>query len=294
VSRHTHTGKLCIPTDNGAVRQTVPVHNMALTWQQAAWLTAVLAVAALLARAVAPRAAAVVRECALICGLYSVWQLAGELSVSGTGDPFARARWIERVEGDLWLPSERSMQKLITGHAWLVHAADYYYATMHFGGLFVFLIWLWFRHREHYRPVRRVLALTTLVCLLIQLVPVAPPRLLPGFVDTAARNGESVYSLGFDADQLSAMPSVHVAWAVLIGVAAARVGRGAFRWLGAVHTVLTAFVVVATANHFWLDGVVAAVVLALCAAAEAGGQRVLRRRRVDPGLRVEPKASILA
>jgi hypothetical protein len=84
---------------------------------------------------------------------------------------------------------------------------------------------------------------------------------------------------------------------VLIGVAVARVGRGAGRWVGAAHAVLTVFVVVATANHFWMDGIVAVAVLALCAGIEAGGQRMLRRHRarsVESELRVEPKASILA
>ena len=271
------------------------MHNVALSWQQAGWLTAALAVlAAVLTVAVAPLAAAA-REATLISGLYSVWQLAGRLSGGSTHGALGRARWIERVEHDMWLPSERSVQRLITGHSWIAQASNYYYATAHFGGLFLFLIWLFFRHRDRYRPIRRVLALTTLVCLLIQLVPVAPPRFLPGYVDTAQQYGQSVYSLGFDADQLSAMPSVHVAWAVLIGVAVWRIGTGPGRWLGAVHAALTVFVVVATANHFWLDGIVATAVLGACAAVEWSVTRLLRRGNdVDTELRVEPKASILA
>jgi hypothetical protein len=166
---------------------------------------------------------------------------------------------------------------------------------MHFGTLFLFLVWLFFRHRDRYRPVRRVLALSTLVCLLVQLVPVAPPRFLPGYVDTALQYHQSVYSLGFDADQLSAMPSVHVAWAVLIGVAVARIGSGPWRWVGALHAALTVFVVVATANHFWLDGVVGAAVVGACALVEIALSRLMRRPAgVEQELRVQPKASILA
>ena len=139
--------------------------------------------------------------------------------------------------------------------------------------------------------VRRVLAVATGMCLLIQLVPVAPPRKLSGFVDTAARYGDSVYNNGFAADELSAMPSVHVAWAVLIGWTVWRIGRGPWRTLGPVHAVVTVLVVVSTANHWWSDGIVAVAVLgvawALCRGAERAAADVVarttrRRGGVDP------------
>ena len=176
------------------------------------------------------------------------------------------------------LPAEAHVQALVHDPL-LAQAANVYYASMHFGALLVFLLWLFFRHRDQYRPIRRVLALTTFVCLAIQLLPVAPPRLLPGYVDTAAQYGQSVYdnSLGFGADQLSAMPSVHVAWAVLIGWATLRVGTGRWRWLGPGHAVLTVVVVVATANHWWADGIVAVLVLALCTGIERAGRSALAR-----------------
>jgi heme A synthase len=262
------------------------VHDVALTWQQAGWLTAALAVvSAGLTLSPVPRLRSVApfaREATMIAGLYALWQLAGTLSVLGTRGAFARAEWIERTERDWHLPSEAAVQRTLTGNSIVAQAANIYYATMHFGVLFVFLVWLFIRHRDHYRPVRRVLALSTLVCLAVQLVPVAPPRLLPGYVDTALKYHESVYGLGFDADQLSAMPSVHVAWAVLIGWATARIGRGPWRWLGSVHAVVTTLVVVATANHFWADGIVAVAVLVVCGAACTAVERAVRRVGVRP------------
>jgi hypothetical protein len=281
------------------------VHDVALTWQQAAWLTAavgVLALALTLRPPGRPRGlAAFAREATMISGLYALWQLAGTLSVLGTEGAFARARWIERVEREWHLPSEAAIQRATTGQStFLAQAANVYYATMHFGVLFVFLLWLFLRHRDQYRPVRRVLALTTFACLLIQLVPVAPPRLLPeyGYVDTALRFGQSVYGAGgFGADELSAMPSVHVAWAVLIGWSAVRLGRNPWRWLGPLHAVLTLFVVVATANHFWADGIVAVAVLLACAALEKAARAALAslrdRRAENLGLSSEPEPVIL-
>jgi hypothetical protein len=266
---------------------------MALTWEQGAALTAGLGVAAAaLTVARGRRLAALApfaREATVIGGLYSLWQLAGTLSVLGTAGAMSRAEWIERTERTWHLPAEASVQRALTGNDVAAQAANLYYATMHFGGLFVFLVWLFVRHRDRYRPIRRVLALTTVVCLAIQLLPVAPPRLLPGYTDTAEKYHQSVYGLGFGADQLSAMPSVHVAWAVLIGWSVARIGSGPWRWLGAVHAVLTVTVVVATANHFWADGIVAVGVLIACAAVERAAVRAVRRRRRRPEtLRIGP------
>ena len=164
-----------------------------------------------------------------------------------------------------------------------MRGANLYYATMHFTVMFLFLIWLFVRHRDRYRPVRATMAWTTLACLVIQLIPVAPPRMLPGFVDTAARYGESVYSHGLAADQLSAMPSVHVAWAVVVGWYAVRISTSRWRWIAVGHTVVTVFAVVATANHWWLDGIVATLLLVCCAWLRHGASTA--RRAAVQGLR---------
>jgi hypothetical protein len=239
------------------------MHSIQLGWQPALALSAVLATGALATPASSAslpgRIRPYLRESALVAGLYGLWQLAGSVSVIGAGGAFSRARWIERFERG-WLPSERDAQRLIEHHALLVRAANWYYAGVHFAALGLLLVWLFARHRDRYPRVRTVLVLLTCSCLLIQLVPVAPPRLLPdlGFVDTAARYGESVYAIsGITVDQLSAMPSVHVGWALLVAWAAITVSSSRYRWWVLAHPVLTIFVVAATANHFWLDGIVA-------------------------------------
>ncbi len=263
------------------------MQTVGLSWQHSGELAAGLALAggalALSKRATVRTAGAFVRETAMIGLLYGLWRLAGEVSGFSSIGAYDRARWINDFEHHLWLPSEASVQHLVIGHSLIVQVINLYYATMHFTMLFVFLIWLFVRHREHYRPVRTVLAWTTLCCLVIQLLPVAPPRLLPGLgiVDTGVRYNQSVYQNGFAADQLSAMPSVHVAWAVFIGYYAWRVGRSQWRCLGPAHAAITIFVVVATGNHWWLDGIVGVAVLAICAWAVFGvrtGWQALRVR----------------
>jgi hypothetical protein len=265
------------------------VINLDLNWQQAAASAGVLAVAAAAmlrrSRVIAGGAAArrlaaaggFVREAALVVGLFALWQLAGSLSALGPAGAIGRAHWLWQAERVLHLPNEASLQRLVLPHPILVQAFDLYYDVLHFPVLIGCMIWLFVRHRDRYGQFRTTLVAFTGICLLIQLIPVAPPRLLAGIgmVDTAALYGQSVYSTagGFEADQLSAMPSVHVGWAILVAVAIISVTRSRWRWLAVGYPVLTTLAVVMTANHFWLDGVVAATVLCLVLAAQSAWRR---------------------
>jgi hypothetical protein len=247
------------------------VQTVGLTWQHSFEIAAVLtagggALAVSKSRSLRT-AGAFARETAVIGALYGLWQLAGKLSVAGTDGAYRRGRWIAHVERFLPLPSEHSTQQAVLGYRPVIEAANLYYAAMHMTMMLTFLIWLFVRHRDHYRPVRQVMAWTTLGCLLVQLVPVAPPRMFHelGIVDTGLLLNQSVYSNGLPIDQLSAMPSVHVAWAVLVGYYTWRISPSRWRYLGPAHAVLTILVVVVTGNHWWLDGIVAVTTLSICA-----------------------------
>jgi hypothetical protein len=260
------------------------VPNIALTWQQGAGLAAglaVLAAATRYARASRIRATSpIAGEAAVIAALYALWQLAGTLSVSGVNGAFARARWIVRFQREVHLPSELDVQRWVLPHRWLGEFCNLYYASVHFAALGALLLWVFLRHRDAYPRLRLTVVLLTASCLLIQLIPVAPPRLLPqyGFVDLAQRYGQSVYA-GTGVDSLSAMPSVHVGWAVLVGLTAVRVSSSRWRWWVLAHPIVTVFVVIATANHFWLDGIVAVALLGLAELAQnAIGRAVLAVR----------------
>jgi hypothetical protein len=209
----------------------------------------------------------VAAESALLFGLYALWQFAGSFTVMSAAGAVPRARWLWHAERVLLLPSETAVQRPFLSHPILVQAFNLYYDVLHFPVLGACLIWLYARHRASYPRVRTTVALFTGVSLLIQLIPVAPPRLLPsaGMVDTAVRYGQSVYSWkgGFDADEFSAMPSVHVGWALIVAIAVITVSRSRWRWLAAGYPLLTLLVVVVTANHFWADGIVAALLVVI-------------------------------
>jgi PAP2 superfamily protein len=265
-------------------RSRVP--NLELSWEQAAVLTGCLAAAAvalrLSGRARLAPVAVFTQEAALVVGLFTLWQFAGSFTVMGPGGALARGRWIWHLERELHLPSETSVQRLFLPHPLIVQAFNLYYDVLHFPILIACLIWLFIWHRDIYLRRRTTLAVFTGACLLIQLVPVAPPRMLPGtgLVDTAVLYHQSVYqsTAGFDPDQLGAMPSVHVGWAILVAIMVISAARSRWRWLAALYPVVTTLAVVVTANHYWMDGVVAALVLAVVLLAQSGFARLAATR----------------
>jgi hypothetical protein len=238
-------------------------------------LMIVLGVAAVALRYGAPQletARSFAREFAVVMGLQALWQYVGREVRTRSAGAFERAGDIERFERRVHLPNELTIQHWAIAHEWLVQAMNVYYATVHLDGTFVFLFWVWWKHRSAFRRLRNTLVTATLTCLLLQMIPVAPPRLLPGFVDTGLAYGESVYgpyATGL-ATQLTAMPSLHIGWAFIVAWYLTELGRGPWKALGWVHLAVTFLVIVATANHWWLDGLVAiAVVLVILALQKA-------------------------
>ena len=266
-----------------------------LSWQDAIVIAGCLAVAAGGIRSRRGRWPGVITEAGLLFGLYALWQFAGSFTVMSSAGAVSRARWLWHAERILHLPSETSVQRLFLPHPVLVQAFNLYYDTLHFALLGVCLVWLYVRHRDAYPAIRNTVALFTGASLLIQLIPVAPPRLLPGtgLVDTAVRYGQSVYSWrgGFNADEFSAMPSVHVGWAFIVAIAVITASRRRWRWLAAAYPMLTMLVVVVTANHFWLDGIVSGLLVALVLVVQRLIRTVRRRgpdRELDAGDLTDP------
>ncbi len=251
-----------------------------ISWRTSLVLAVAFLVAALLLRLAgrasrvagpgSPRlvtAQAAAGEAALVLGMFALWQLAGRLARSEADGAFARAQDLWRLERAVYLPDELAVQHAVLPHPPLVQLANGYYLYGHLNVVLITLVWLFACRREVYPRVRNVLAVSTGACLLVQLVPIAPPRLLGrlGFTDTGLDYGQSVYgslSTGL-GNQLSAMPSLHIGWAVVVAWAVLSAGRGPWRWVGVVHLMFMNIVVVATANHWWLDGVVAAGIVAV-------------------------------
>lgn len=276
--------------------------NANLSWEQSGILALALCALALVVGRLgrsrvggrwAPVAAPLLGEAALVIALYSLWQLCGAFVRNQTAGAYERGQRLLDVERYLPLPSELAVNHAMAPHSWLTQSANIYYATMHFGAAIALLVWLYVRHRDRYAGVRTVLALFTAISFAVSLVPVAPPRLIAGagFIDTAAQHGQSVYSAMsvVGPNELAAMPSVHVGWAILVAAAVIAVAEGPWRWAALAHPVLTMIVVVATANHYWLDGIVAGALLILAWGIWWGARRVRSRPRQREALLPEPR-----
>lgn len=240
------------------------------TWSQALIAAIVSGLVALALRRSRPtRVGEIVMPAALefafVATLYSIWRMAKNLPLTKADGAIERAYDIVRVQDALHLPSERSLQRLVIDHEWLGQFSVAYYALVHVPALIVFLVWLYARHRDVYPHWRNALAILTAFCLFIRFVKVAPPRFLTdlGYIDLSSLYGMSVYGetgTGVSS-QFAAMPSLHVAWAAVVAFGALAATTSRWRWIGMVHLGLTMFVVAATGHHWWLDGVVALVLL---------------------------------
>ena len=194
------------------------------------------------------------------------------------------------LERYLHLDIEPALNSWLADRGVLATLANYEYAYTYIVSALILFAWVYARHPELFRRVRDsfiVLNLLAMTCFV--LYPVTPPRMLAesGFIDTVAQRG-TVGSWGSgivdQANQLAAMPSLHVGWALWVSAVLARMtARRSVQVLSAAHVVLTVLVVMATANHYLLDAVGAVVAVWLSVrAADAWHDRQQRLGTVVP------------
>jgi PAP2 superfamily len=171
----------------------------------------------------------------------------------------ANARGVLDLEQTLHIDPEHALDRWLAGHHTLGTVLSAYYDNAHWGLTLALLGWLWWRRYDLYRPLRNSLVLVNLLAFIVfWRYPVAPPRMLAGFTDVISSNaaGPNFHggALASNANELAAMPSLHMAWAAWCGLALWRLSeRRSVRALALLYPCVTAFVVIATGNHFVLD-----------------------------------------
>lgn len=208
----------------------------------------------------------------------------------------AHARGILSLEQSLHIDPERSLDHWLAGHHTLGLALSDYYDNAHFVVTLGLLGYLWWRRADIYRPLRNSLVLVNVLAFIVfWRFPVAPPRMLPGFTDvvatTHAIGSWHTGALASQANELAAMPSLHIAWAVWCTLVIWQVStRRWLRALAVIYPFVTGFAVLSTGNHFVFDvlGGLATIAASVLIVRLLGGRlrwpagRVLRARRV-PG-----------
>ena len=209
------------------------------------------------------------REVAIGLGVYAAYLLVRQVKLRRGGRAHA-ARNAERIvslERRLGIHVEPALQRLLLPRKRLVAVLNVAYVTLNVGLTVGWLIHL-FRGRDpEFHRLRRAAVLTTLGAQPVFLLfPVAPPRTLDDFVDTIADVSGIDLDKGLVAelyDPIAAMPSIHVAYAVVTAAGIATTARNPWaRGLAPAYPPAVSLVVFATANHYVLDALAGAVLAA--------------------------------
>ena len=224
------------------------------------------------------------RQLALFAGAYYAYRLVRGIVDGQATLAFENARALVDAERTLGLFFEPGLQAWAQSEQWIVTGANWMYVNSHFVVTTTFLLWLYIARNHAFYYVRNMFMIAMGLALVGYVAfPTAPPRYLPewGFTDTvAAFVGEAAeQSANVLYNPFAAVPSMHVAFALMIAIPAIKLVRHrALKVLWALYPVVVTFVVMVTANHFWLDAALGAVVAALSA---SGASYALARARPE-------------
>src|SRR5829696_4644806 len=213
----------------------------------------------------------VLRQLVLFCGAYWLYRLVRGLVDGRAAEAFDNARDVIQIEKGLGLFVEPSIHAWASAHALVIDFASWMYVNSHFAITTATLAWIYLRRNARFYFVRNMFMVAMGLALVgYMALPTAPPRFLPewGFSDSVAE------FVGEKADQsanvlynpFAAVPSMHVAFALMIAIPAIfLVKRRTLKVLWGIYPLVVTFVVMVTANHFWLDAALGALVAAASA-----------------------------
>jgi membrane-associated phospholipid phosphatase len=157
-----------------------------------------------------------------------------------------------------WTQSSRVLETLVSWTYW----------NSEFTVIGLALLWVYFRRNDRFIRFRNTILLANVLGLIgYVLLPTAPPRFFTsiGFSDTLGQIGGLNHGSGLiqlASNPYAAMPSLHAADALIVGVILASVvRRPIWKAVWLLWPAWVWFAVMATGNHFWLD-VLAGIVLA--------------------------------
>jgi hypothetical protein len=209
-------------------------------------------------------------------GLFVLAELSYE-TVRGIADTeraqaFANGASVIDLERSTHTFFEPNLQSLVIDHRWIIDAANFMYMNSHFVITTAFLVWLYlFRNPSFYFVRNMFMVAMGLALVGYALLPTAPPRLFPedGFVDTITALAKVNHDSGLVKifiNPYAAIPSMHIAFSLMIGVTGALISRHAItRAFWCIYPLLVFFVIIVTANHFWIDAAAGALVAATAA-----------------------------
>ncbi len=223
------------------------------------------------------------RQCVIWCGFYFAYQLVRGFVDQNPTKAFQNGlRVIDFEQGLTNSLFEQTAQRVADSSDLLLKLAAYTYWNSEFTVLCVTLLWVYLRRHESFARFRNTILLANMLGLVgYAAVPTAPPWMFTdyGFVDGVNHTSGALAAL---ANPYAAMPSLHAADALIVGIILSSVVKnriGKVLWL--LWPVWVWFCVMATANHFWLDIVGGALVGAFALVAVPRLERAFSRRPTE-------------
>jgi hypothetical protein len=217
--------------------------------------------------------------------LYAVYETTRGLVAGDETTAVEHARWVASLERWLHIFVEGHVQDAARAVPGLIGTLGFLYLTLHLAVTGTYLLWLHRRRPVAFPLVRTALLIGSGLALVGYLAfPTAPPRLAGlGVADTIS-GGHVDLNHGLVSalyNPFAAIPSMHIGYAVIVGVSLVRDGaRPILRLLGPVYPLLVLLVIVATGNHFFLDAIAGAAVAVIALGAAEAAMSLGGRGRV--------------
>lgn len=216
----------------------------------------------------------VLRQVSLFGLAYLAYRVVRGLVEGQATAAFQHARDLIQIERTLHFFVEPSVQAWASGSHLLMDVSSWLYVNAQTTVTVSALVYLYLRHNRSFYFVRNMFMIAMVIALIGYAVfPTAPPRFMPewGFIDsvsdfTGLRIDHASATMSALTNPYAAVPSMHVAFALMIGWPLARLTKPrVVRVMWFLYPFLMAFVIVATANHFIFDALLGALTAALSA-----------------------------
>ncbi len=214
------------------------------------------------------------RQIALFALAYFAYRLVRGFAEGDAKAAFAHARDLISLERGMHLFVEPSIQAWASGSHLVIVVASWLYVNAQGSVTIAALLYLYMRHNRNFYFVRNMFLISMAIALVGYIVfPTAPPRFLPewGFTDSVAdftpvHVADSSATMSALFNPYAAVPSMHVAFALMIGWPLAKLSKSSVvRVLWLLYPLLMTFVIVVTANHFIVDALLGAMTAGISA-----------------------------
>lgn len=216
----------------------------------------------------------VLRQVSLFLAAYLAYTIVRGLVEGRANAAFQHARELISIERTLHLFVEPSVQAWASSSHFVMVSASWLYVNAQGPVTIAALLYLYLRHNRNFYFVRNMFMIAMAIALVAYIVfPTAPPRFMPewGFIDTVSdftpvNVSHTSASMSALFNPYAAVPSMHVAFALMIAWPLARLSRrSAVRVMWVLYPFLMTFVIVVTANHFIADALLGALTAGMSA-----------------------------